>query len=225
MNRERTVVVLAGGEAVDPAVRALLPDPDLVVAADSGVHHAKALGLHVDLVVGDLDSVDRAALDDVVAAGARVERHAPQKDATDLELALDAALDRGATRVVVVGIGGGRLDHLLANMLVLASPVFAAARIEAIVGDARLLVVHDEEVIDGVPGDLLTLLPLGGPAVGVRTTGLRYALDGERLDAGSTRGVSNELTDTRATVSLTGGVLLAVLPGDTVAAPTVEARA
>jgi thiamine pyrophosphokinase len=223
--KQRTVVVLAGGEPVDPTMRARLPDPDLVIAADSGVHHARGLGLRVDLVVGDLDSVDPAELAAAVDGGARVERHPVDKDATDLELAIDAALDRGAARIVVVGVGGGRLDHLLANMLVLASPALAAARIEALVGDAQLVVIHDEAILEGVPGDLVTLLPLGGPAVGVRTEGLRFPLRGERLEVGSTRGVSNELTGTSASVSLDGGVLLAVLPGATVAAPTVEVRA
>jgi thiamine pyrophosphokinase len=207
-----TVVVLAGGDAVDPSTLGVLPQPDFVIAADSGVRHAAALGLHVDLVVGDLDSVTADELDAAVAAGATVERHPTDKDATDLELALSAARDRGARRIVVVGIGGGRLDHFLANALVLASPLFAAARVEAVVGPARVTVVHDEATLDGSPGDVVTLLPVGGPATGVRTKGMRFALDGERLEAGTTRGVSNVLTSTDATVSIDAGTLLVVQP-------------
>jgi thiamine pyrophosphokinase len=210
MEKIRTVVVLAGGESVAAGARLPVTDTDLVIAADSGVHHARALGLHVDLVVGDLDSVDARELDAVVEAGATVERHPVDKDATDLELALHAAVDRGAERIVVLGAGGGRFDHFLANVLVLASPAFAGARVEALVGAARVVVVHDKAVVDGEPGDLLTLLPVGGPAEGVRTTGLRFALDGERLDAGTTRGVSNELTGNQATITVDGGVLLVV---------------
>jgi thiamine pyrophosphokinase len=212
MEKIRTVVVLAGGESVAAGARLPVTDTDLVIAADSGVHHARALGLHVDLVVGDLDSVDARELDAVVEAGATVERHPVDKDATDLELALHAAVDRGAERIVVLGAGGGRFDHFLANVLVLASPAFAGARVEALVGAARVVVVHDKAVVDGEPGDLLTLLPVGGPAEGVRTTGLRFALDGERLDAGTTRGVSNELTGNQATITVDGGVLLVVQP-------------
>ncbi|HET7652440.1 MAG TPA: thiamine diphosphokinase [Acidimicrobiales bacterium] len=212
MEKIRTVVVLAGGESVAAGPRLPVTDTDLVIAADSGVHHARALGLHVDLVVGDLDSVDARELDAVVEAGATVERHPVDKDATDLELALHAAVDRGAERIVVLGAGGGRFDHFLANVLVLASPAFAGARVEALVGAARVVVVHDKAVVDGEPGDLLTLLPVGGPAEGVRTTGLRFALDGERLDAGTTRGVSNELTGNQATITVDGGVLLVVQP-------------
>jgi thiamine pyrophosphokinase len=212
MEKIRTVVVLAGGETVDATTRLPFTEPDLVIAADSGVHHASALGLHVDLVVGDLDSVDESELDAVVAAGAAVERHPTDKDATDLELALHAAVDRGAERIVVAGVGGGRVDHFLANVLVLASPAFAPALVEAVVGTARIAVVHDKAVIDGAPGDLVTLLPVGGAAEGVRTTGLRFPLDGERLDAATTRGVSNELTANQATVTVDDGVLLVVQP-------------
>jgi thiamine pyrophosphokinase len=97
-------------------------------------------------------------------------------------------------------------------MLVLGSPAFARALVEAVVGTARILVVHDKAVLHGAPGDLLTLLPVGGPASGVRTTGLRFPLDGERLDAGTTRGVSNELAETSATITVDEGALLVVQP-------------
>src|SRR4051812_23931915 len=110
-------LVIAGGDAPAPIDAGLAAAP-LVIAADSGVGHALALGLTVDLVIGDLDS---AAPDDVeraIAAGARVDRHPADKDATDLELALDAARELGATEITVLGAGGGRLDHLLANLLV-----------------------------------------------------------------------------------------------------------
>jgi thiamine pyrophosphokinase len=212
MDKIRTVVVLAGGESVDAATRLPVADPDFVIAADSGLHHARALGLHVDLVVGDLDSVDAHELETAVAAGAAVERHPADKDATDLELALHAAIERGAERIAVAGVGGGRVDHFLANILVLASPAFARAHVEAVVGTARVVVIHDKAMLDAAPGDLVTLLPVGGPADGVRTTGLRFPLDGERLDAGTTRGVSNEVTADRATVTIDGGVLLVVQP-------------
>src|SRR5690348_14187528 len=114
-------IVFAGNGRVEPAVRARLPQPADVIAADSGLAVATALGLAVDHLVGDLDSVDAAAVEAAEAAGTTVERHPAEKDATDLELALDAALVRGARRLVVVDGGGDRLDHLLGNVLLLSS--------------------------------------------------------------------------------------------------------
>jgi thiamine pyrophosphokinase len=207
-----SAIVFVGGDRPTRDALVDLPDGALVIAADSGVEHALALGFRVDLVIGDFDSADPLAVDEAVAAGAEVDRHPAAKDATDLELALHAARDRGAGDVVVVGGHGGRLDHFLANALLLASPSFAAVRIRARMGDAEITVVRRPAELSGHPGSLCSLLPAGGPAHGVVTGGLRYPLDHETLHPGSTRGVSNEFLATTATITLDAGVLLAVVP-------------
>lgn len=210
---ERAVaLVFTGGDPPTAHDLRDLPAPALVVAADAGLHHAQRHGFHVDVVVGDLDSADPAAVATAEAAGATIERHPAAKDASDLELALGAAIERHCTDVVVLGGHGGRLDHFLANTLLLASPTLAAARVEARFDGGTVFVVRDTIELHGSPGDLLTLLPLGGPALGVVTAGLRYPLRSETLHAGSTRGLSNELVAPTATVTVTDGVLLAVLP-------------
>ena len=205
-------LVFTGGDRPSASTLDGLPQPDLTIAADSGVEHALALGYPVNLVVGDLDSADPAAVARAEHGGAEVERHPIDKDATDLELALAAAQARGVAEVVVLGGGGGRLDHFLANALVLASPPFADLDVRARIGTADLSVVRTRSALPGRPGDLCSLLALGGAAVGVRTDGLRFPLRGETLQPGSTRGVSNQLVHADASVSLDGGVLLAVLP-------------
>jgi thiamine pyrophosphokinase len=212
----RRVVVCTGGGGDPPpaSARATLPAGAFVIGADSGVELAAALGLRVDLAVGDFDSVDAAALDAAEAAGARVERHPAAKDATDLELALDAAMALDPTEVVVVGGAAGRLDHLVAGLLALASDQWATVSVRALLGPARVHVVRGTVRLDGAPGELVTLLAVHGPADGVVTDGLLYPLHGETLRPGSTRGVSNEMTAAVASVSVDDGVLLAVLPGE-----------
>ena len=207
-----TALVFAGGDPPPPSALDGLPSVDVVIAADSGLGHALALGCHVDLVVGDLDSVAPADLERAADAGSVIERHPVAKDATDLELALDAARARGVDHVVVIGGYGGRLDHFLANALALTSPALASMRVEARVGDAHLVVIREHAELHGAIGDLCSLLPLGGSARGVLTEGLRFPLHSEDLHPGSTRGVSNELVADCAHVSLTDGVLLAVFP-------------
>src|SRR4051794_27377042 len=113
MSGDSIVVVFAGGDPIDLSVRSLLPQGARVVAADSGLHHAQELGVPVDIVVGDLDSVDEIRLARAVETGTVVERHPVDKDYTDLELALQVAGRLGATDVLVVGGAGGRLDHFL----------------------------------------------------------------------------------------------------------------
>lgn len=211
----RTIVVVTGGDALAPEQLPALPHDALVVAADSGVDRAQALGLRVDVAVGDFDSVSAGGLEQATAAGAAVDRHPTAKDATDLELALATALAHEPRRIVVLGGHGGRLDHLLGNALALAHPSLAGVEVVAQMGAALVTVVRPgpPASLEGPVGGLVTLLPVHGPALGVRTDGLRYPLLDEDLAAGSTRGVSNELVAPPATVSLREGVLLAVQPG------------
>src|SRR4051794_21359018 len=208
----RTALVFAGGDPPPPSsLDGLLP-AEVVIAADSGLRHALALGSSVDVVVGDLDSADPADVERAAAAGSVVERHPVAKDATDLELALDTARARGVERIVVIGGHGGRLDHFLANALLLAAPALVHLGGEARLGDSTVFVVRDHLELVGAVGDLCSLLPVGGVARGVTTDGLRFPLHAEALEPGTTRGVSNELVTAHAHVSLTSGVLLAILP-------------
>ncbi len=204
-------VIFAGGDPVPDTVSALLPRGALVVAADSGLDIARRLGVAVDLVVGDFDSADPASVAAAVADGAQLERHPVAKDATDLELALEAVLRLGRSPVLVVGgAGWDRLDHLLANALLVASPRHAPLRLRWLVKGAAVTPVHGRLDIEGAPGDLVTLLAVGGPAAGVTTAGLRWPLLGETLTPGSTRGVSNEMEGTSVSISVEEGVLLAL---------------
>ena len=223
------VVLFVGGDAV------AVPDPhadprdrvgpgDVVIAADSGLHRALDSGSPVAHVVGDLDSVDPDRLAVARARGATVHRHPADKDATDLELALDLAstlLDPVARRldgvasIHVVGGGGGRLDHLLGDVLLLTSPRFAAHVVTARFGPARLDVARPGAPceLDGPARTHVSLLPVHGDASGVSTTGLRWPLLDGHLAAGTTRALSNELSGGPATVHLESGVLAVLRPG------------
>ena len=203
------VVVVASGQGPKLAI----PHARSVVAADGGLQRAHELGLAVDVVVGDLDSVTPDALAAAEAAGARVVRHPEAKDATDLELALDEAVRIGARRVLVVASAEGRLDHLLGSLLLLGADAYAAIELDAIVGDALVHVVRRERALRGSSGELLSLIAIGGPATGVVTNGLDFPLAAETLQPGSSRGISNVFTGTEARVALDAGVLLAIRPG------------
>jgi len=191
-----------------------LPAGATVIAADGGAELGPVLGVEINLVVGDMDSVSAGTL----ARIGRVERHPVEKDATDLELALAAAVRLEPDRVIVVGGEGGRLDHLLGGLLLLASDSLAGFQVDAQIGAAAVHVVRAERTLVGQPGELISLFAVHGPAVGVVTEGLVYSLSGETLIPGSTRGVSNLFADARARIALERGVLLAVRPNGSVTA-------
>ena len=206
------VVVVAGGDLLGGPPAVAVPPGAIVIAADSGVDVAHALGLQVHLAVGDFDSVSAAGLIRAEAEGTRVERHPVDKDATDLELALDAALAHRPERIHVVGGAGGRLDHLLANLLLLTSPAYAEVAVTADIGGTRLTVIRRGADLHGRPGDVVTLVPQHGAVTGITTTGLAFPLERETLGAGTSRGVSNRFVAVRASVVIESGVLLAIQP-------------
>ena len=208
----RSAIIFSGGGPSH--VPLVVPDDALVVAADVGLAEAERLGVRVEVLVGDLDSVDAEALERFEREGGEIRRYPDDKDATDLDLAIEAAVVAGVGRVVVVGGGGGRLDHLMANALVMGSPRYAAVEVDGVFGASRLHVCRGRRELAGAPGELISLLALGGSARGVRTEGLRWPLEDAVLDPGSSLGVSNLFLGERAVVEVAEGVLLAIRPGD-----------
>jgi len=210
MNPTTALVFCGGGRATVP-----LGDVDdaLVVAADVGVAEALRHGLRVDLLVGDLDSATPDDVQRVSRDGGTIVRHPEDKDATDLQLAVEAAAGAGVSRVVVVGGRLGRLDHLLGNALLLAAPRFAGLEMDAVFGAARLHVVRGRRELGGDPDELVSLFALQGVARGVTTTGLRWKLDGDDLAPGSSLGISNRFVEHAAMVTVDDGVVLVVRPG------------
>ncbi len=211
---EELVVVVSGGEAPDSSAARAIPHGARVVAADRGLDHALALGLDVEVAIGDFDSVSPQGLEQAEAVGARVVRYEAEKDQTDLELALDASLAMRPRRILVVAGTGGRLDHELSPLLLLGSERYAAARVDAMVGRALVHVIRGERELDGKAGALVSLLAVHGPAVGVTTEGLAYPLLSETVEPGSSRGVSNVFEGARAHVAVERGALLAIRPGE-----------
>jgi thiamine pyrophosphokinase len=209
---EELVVVIAGGDAPHADAARAVPAGAPVIAADRGLEHALALGLDVRLAVGDFDSATPSAVAAAEAAGIAIERHPPGKDATDLELALDAAAALEPRRILVLAGDGGRLDHLFSAVLLLGSDRYAEVEVDALVGGSAIHVVRGARTLSGTRGELVSLLAVGGCAEGVRTEGLAYRLDRETLEPGSSRGVSNVFEGEQATISVERGTLLVVRP-------------
>jgi thiamine pyrophosphokinase len=210
MKPER-VVIFANGELPDlAAARSILRPNDILVAADGGLHHLQNLGLNPSLLIGDLDSVSPADLLPLVERGIPIQRYPPEKDETDLELALEWTAAQGFSEVVIVGAIGGRLDQTLGNIFLLTWPRLAGMKVSLDDGLQEVQVISNQAELDGEPGDILSLLPLYGPAEGIVTQGLRYPLHGETLFPERTRGISNEFTGQQAAISLAKGSLLCI---------------
>jgi thiamine pyrophosphokinase len=207
-----TAIVVLGGNPPTRAIKQHIPAHQLVIAADSGLHGAIDLGLRVNVVIGDMDSVDKAVLAAVEANGTTITELPRDKDSSDAELALLKAVEMGAQKIVLITKGGGRLDHELGVFAVLQNPGLRNCAIQAMWDNSILHLIHGPAAvtISGKLGSNVGLIAAGGSALGITTQGLKWALANETLTPHSSRGISNELIDETATISLQAGSLFVV---------------
>jgi thiamine pyrophosphokinase len=209
----RAIIYANGSLDGDVSRYSVQPRPgDLVIAADGGGRYCLELGLTPDLVVGDFDSLSLENLRFFESQGSQVYRYPTNKDYTDLELALQHAQQLGADEILVLAALGGRWDQTLANLLLPAALKFASLHIRLVDGAQEISTIHPGQCVEihGQPGDTVSLIPLIGDAHGVVTHELEYPLKNETLLFGSTRGISNVMSQQTASVFLQEGLLLCV---------------
>ncbi|HET92168.1 MAG TPA: thiamine diphosphokinase [Chloroflexi bacterium] len=208
-------IIFVNGELTDPrGVRNLVRPDDLVIAADGGARHALSIGIAPHVLIGDIDSLSPDDRQRVAAARSRVIRFSSRKDETDLELALRHAADTGATEILILAALGGRLDQTIANLSLLALPELSGRDVRIVAGSQTAFLIRDgytDTIIEGQPGDTVSLLPWGGDAAGVTAVGLAWPLHEETLHFGPARGVSNVLQAQQARVRVRRGLLLCVV--------------
>lgn len=206
----RAVIVANGPLPKSPYPELRIGDEDLVICVDGGARNALALGVHPRVAIGDMDSMETGLRLQLQREGCRFVEHPSRKDETDSELAVRYALAESATELVLLAALGGRIDHTLANVLLLAIPELRGIEARVIDGNQELRLIEKEIVFEGRPGDTVSLVPLAGDVVGIHTEGLEYALSGGFLKFGAARGVSNVLVAPQASVKIGGGLLLLV---------------
>jgi thiamine pyrophosphokinase len=205
------VLIFANGTLPSlDAVRALLQRDDIVIAADGGTRHAIALGLVPSVVIGDFDSLAVADRRLLKSLEVRMLNFPRDKDETDLELALQHALQLGGSTILLVGALGKRLDHTLGNLSLLSDPELSGIDIRCDDGAEEVFFCRASAGIHGQKGDNVSLVPWGQVVHGVRTSGLKWTLAGEALYPHKTRGISNELEGEFAEIQISSGLLLII---------------
>ncbi len=210
-----TCVIFCGGRIADYSyIKKYVGDASLIISADSGAHHCRALGIVPDLLVGDFDSVSSDDFCALEKAGAKAVRFPAEKDMTDSELAVEIAIDRGCSRIILLGAIGSRLDHSVSNLFLLKK--LHDANVDGIIADEKneVRLISDYITLRREDDVFVTLLPINGTATGVTTRGLYYPLDNAVLAAGSSRGVSNRFSEEEAYVEVKNGCLLVVVSRD-----------
>ena len=177
----------------------------MTAAADSGLLLAEKLNRVPDYIVGDMDSLPDPAILDKYPTD-RVLRYPRKKDFTDTELGIDLLREKGCDKIIILGGGGGRLDHLLAifSLFHRASPpdVWLTDREE-------VTLIRSVFTLNGWRGRELSLMPMGREPARMSSRGLRWPLDELVWDAGDF-GISNVVEDDTAEIVVGSGRLLAI---------------
>ena len=201
------VMIVLGGDVPGKALlESCAACADLTIAADRGLEAFVQAGVVPDILLGDMDSVDGAVLESIQAV-AEIDRLPCIKDDTDGVHALDVAIARGAKHITLLGALGGRMDHALANLMLLVRAHRSGVKAQILSETVRIERVDACTLIHGAKGDTASLLPLG-EAKGVSLEGFFYPLENHDLDSGYPLGISNVITQDEARVSVREGDLL-----------------
>ena len=210
-----TSLIFSGGLTPNDAtleIARTIQNVNLVIAADSGLHAAQKLNMHVDFVVGDFDSVDASALARATSAHTQAIRHSADKDFTDLESALLLAVDKNSQHIIIVTAGGGRLDHQFGFIAAMFNPKLRNCKVEALWQNNRLFALQGPANCDIATqvGDTVAIQSFSDKSEKISTTGLQWQLTNESLNNFETRGVSNIATKEQVSVSVELGQLLVI---------------
>ncbi len=210
-----TGIIVCSGSITDYAlIEKYFEKADLIICADGGANHLRKLGKLPDILVGDFDSISEGDLDLLLAANVEIVRFPSEKDATDTQLAVQLAMDRGCDEVILLGAAGTRLDHTLANVFLLRMLLEAGAA--GILADEHneIRMINKSMKLTKEKDVRISLVPVGGKVTGVTTEGMYYPLTDATLEFGTTWGVSNEFAEETASVSIKEGLLLVIKSRD-----------
>ena len=205
------ILIFANGDLPNlEKARAIVRPDDFILCADGGTRHALALSVMPNLIIGDMDSIEKDQLQNLQAAGVQIELYPRDKDETDLEHALNKALELDSKQILIIAALGGRIDQTLANLALLTDSRLSTFDVRMDDGVEEIFFCREQVQVEGRRGDIVSLIPWGEPVQGVQTEDLKWRLERETLYPDKTRGISNEMLTGSATVRIAAGLLLVV---------------
>ena len=211
MNNPKCLLISGGPLVISRFFQNEAEKADFIICADGGARHARAIGIKPNILIGDFDTLTPEELEKMVALGAQIIKYPADKDFSDTHLALLKALEMGFTEIDIHAATGGRIDHTIANLMLLALPEGEGASIRIVDEEQTIFRLRKKEVLfaDRI-GETISLFPLSDCVTGINTKGLRYELQNGTLKIGMPIGVSNSFADAKASVEYEKGCLLAV---------------
>lgn len=197
---------------------------DTIACADSGLDAAKKLGLGIDFLMGDFDSVGEDTLDSfmkenpVCGSNTKFARYPVEKDYTDMHLILEWAVEKRPSEIIILGATGGRLDHLVANINILILPLKNNIPAYIVDRNNKLCLTDSQYIIkrEDSQWKYISVYPFTDKVTGVTLSGVKYPLNNAVLKKGGSTTVSNEFAtgSDKAVISLDTGILIVIQSGD-----------
>lgn len=213
-------LIITGGTLTDRFIQSYISDYniDKIICVDGALSAADRLGISIDYLVGDYDTVPKELIDQYKRKAqtgeikTQILTYNPVKDATDTQIAVSLAVEKGAEQLHIVGATGTRIDHLLANIHLLMAPM--SANIPAFITDANNRIYLKDKSFtvykDKLYGSYFSLIPFEGSIKRVTLTGFKYNTNQVDFTFGSSLGVSNELILDKGEVSFSEGIFIVI---------------
>ena len=209
MVMKRAVIFVNGNLSDISQAKKIITKKDCLIAADGGVKHILKLGLMPQIVIGDMDSMPKICREQRFLFPTMIN-HPTKKNKTDFELVMDYCLKNKFQEIIIFGILGDRIDHLLANIFLITKiqTQNPKIKIKIIEGKKEIYILNKEIEIKGKIGDEISIIPVSEKLEGIKTEGLSYRLIDDTLSFGSTRGISNVMNKISTKISIKKGVAL-----------------
>lgn len=203
-------VILSGGTPPGPEfLKCHIKTTGLFIGVDGAADFLVQIGITPDVLIGDFDTADPKSVTALERHGVKILRLEPEKNETDTEAAIECAANAGADDIVILGALGGRVDHTLSNIMMLVRADLKGAACRIIDEQCEMFVSDKTFTLSGRTGQVISILPLTGE-VCVNAKGLKYPLQNLVLKWGSSRGISNVMQSSSASISISGGYALIV---------------
>jgi len=214
INSENKVLIITGGYTEETVLKNLVMQKQykMIIAVDRGLTAADAINLPLDFIVGDFDSVSKSLLEKYQEASTCILSFPPEKDKTDTQIAIELAIEKGATSIDLVGATGSRMDHMLANIHMLMIPLQKDINAYIIDQNNRIYLKKRSFTLKKCNqyGDYVSLLPFSEQIHGLTLKGFKYPLNYITLEVGSSLGISNEIVEDLAFIEFTDGILVVI---------------
>lgn len=210
----KALIVLNGKIEDLNKLKRLGKESDFILCADGGTNYCLKASLIPDMVIGDLDSIFDDTLEQIKKHNIPIEKFPTKKDKTDAELSIDYLVREGFKDIILVGATGNRIDHTLANLLLLTKLNQKGINSRIVDNNNTIYIVDKELTLTKEEDTFLSIVPITNSGIIITLRGFEYELERVGIEFGSTFGISNRIREERGYILVHEGQCLVTVSKD-----------